>query len=767
VGGSIAAELTPAARARLRAAAQAAYRPWMRLRFLPLCLALVPLAAAAGDKRLTIDDIYDPDKKVDFGGNPPTGLTWIDDDHYLWPKTDPKARTAELMKVEAATGRTEALFDTARVEATLAKVEGVTAEEAKRLAHQRSYVMNEGRTALLLTIGDDLYHYDLSTHRVLRLTRTPGKEEEASLSPNGALAGFVRGNDLYVVEVATQRERRLTADGSDEVLNGKLDWVYQEEVYGRGRFRAYWWSPNSSRVAFLRLDEHDVPRYTIVDDIPYHPEVERTFYPKAGDPNPKVRLSVVSLAGDEPVAVDLAKYAEVEPLIVDVSWTADGKDVAFQVQDREQTWLDLDLADPSTGKARTLFRESTPAWIEPAGSPRWLPDGSFVWSSERTGHRHVYHYARDGRLLHTLTSGEWEARTLHGVDKARGWVYFSGTERSPIGLDVYRVRLDGTGLERLSQRAGTHTAEFNPSATRYLDTWNDVETPSQVRLHAGDGSETRVIDENRVPALAEYRLSKPEFLTVRTRDGFAMEAMLLKPPDFDPNRRYPVYQHTYGGPHAPQVRNAWTGATAMFHQLLAQRGIVVWICDNRTASGKGVSASWPLYRRFGELELRDVEDGVAWLKSQPWVDAARIGINGWSFGGFMVSYALTHSTSYAMGIAGGSVTDWRDYDSIYTERYMRQPKNNEEGYKVTSPRFAAKDLHGRLLLLHGAIDDNVHPQNTVQFAYELQKAGQPFRMMLYPKSRHGVTEPALVKHLRQTMLDFIEETLLAGAAARP
>jgi dipeptidyl-peptidase-4 len=199
----------------------------------------------------------------------------------------------------------------------------------------------------------------------------------------------------------------------------------------------------------------------------------------------------------------------------------------------------------------------------------------------------------------------------------------------------------------------------------------------------------------------------------------------------------------------------------MFHQLLAQHGIVVWICDNRTASGKGVTASWPLYRRFGELELRDVEDGLAWLKSQPWVDASRIGINGWSFGGFMVSYALTHSTSFAMGIAGGSVTDWRDYDSIYTERYMRQPKNNEEGYKVTAPRFAAKDLHGRLLLLHGAIDDNVHPQNTLQFAYELQKAGKPFRLMVYPKSRHGVTEPLLVKHLRQTMLAFIEETLLA------
>ena len=269
------------------------------------------------------------------------------------------------------------------------------------------------------------------------------------------------------------------------------------------------------------------------------------------------------------------------------------------------------------------------------------------------------------------------------------WVYFSGTERSPIGSDVYRVKLDGSQLTRLSEVDGTHRARFSPGFARYLDTWSDIETPPQLRVHAADGTETRVVTENRIAALADYRLSTPKFLQVTARDGFVMEAMMITPPDFDPSRRYPVFQHTYGGPHAQQVRNAWGGSATMFYQLLAQRGVIVWVMDNRTASGKGAVSAWPVYQHFGESELRDIEDGVAWLRRQPYVDGARIGIEGWSYGGFMTSYALTHSDSFVMGISGGTVSDWRDYDTIYTERFMRTPQNNPEGYRRSSPRFNA------------------------------------------------------------------------------
>jgi dipeptidyl-peptidase-4 len=293
----------------------------------------------------------------------------------------------------------------------------------------------------------------------------------------------------------------------------------------------------------------------------------------------------------------------------------------------------------------------------------------------------------------------------------------------------------------------------------FIDRWTDVNTPTQVRLFDSDGKLVRAIDENRRDALKEFKLGKAELIQVPTRDGFKMDAMLIRPPNFDPSKKYPVMSFTYSGPHAPQVKDSWGGTGYLWHQLLAQKGYIVWVCDNRTASGRGVSPTWQSYKNFGELELRDLEDGVAWLKSQPYVDGSRIGLWGWSFGGFMTTYALTHSKSFKIGIAGGSVTDWRDYDSIYTERYMGTPQNNPEGYKRTAPQAAAKDLSGKLLLIHGAMDDNVHVQNTIQFAYELQKAGKQFQLMLYPKSRHGVSDPLLVKQMRQMMTDFFLQNL--------
>ena len=735
-----------------------------------LLFILTPTGSAVAQERLlSIDALYDPETRIDFSGAPASRLTWISDTHYLQSTRDPDAQRTGLMTVEAATGETEPLFDAAKMESAFAALPGITAGEAQRLARRRSYTMNRARTATVLTIAGDLYYYEFGADRATRLTFSPGDEEEVSFSPDGATVLFVRSHNLYVVGLESGREHALTTDGSAELLNGKLDWVYQEEIYGRGIYRGYWWSPDSSRIAFLQLNEEPVPEFTVIDHLPYRLGVETWDYPKAGDPNPTVKLGVVTVAGGTPTWIDTDEYAPIQFLIVGVDWTPDSRQVVYQVQDREQTWLDLKLGDAGTGKSSTLFRETTAAWVNVNGGPVWLSDGSFLWLSERSGWKHIYHYAADGALIRQVTDGPWEVRTLHGVaadaaDEDGGWIYFSGTERSHIGSDVYRVKLDGSGLMHLSAAAGTHQANFNPSFTRYIDTWSDVTTPPQVRLHRADGGELRVIDDNPVTVLSEYRLAQPAFLQVQTRDGFVMEAMMIKPPDFDPSRRYPVYQHTYGGPHLQQVRNAWGGTTYLYHQMLAQKGIIVWICDNRTASGKGAVSTWPVYRNFGELELRDIEDGIAWLTEQPYVDASRIGINGWSYGGYMVSYALTHSAIFAMGIAGGSVTDWRDYDTIYTERYMQMPQNNPDGYRKSSPRFAAQDLNGQLLLLHGMIDDNVHVQNTLQFAYELQQAGKPFDMMLYPKSRHGIADPSLVKHMRTRMVDFIMKHLAPDGA---
>lgn len=725
-----------------------------------LLLIVLPVAARAQDKLLSIDDIYDSEKKVDFGGSPPTGLRWLrDGSSYLQARREGKARTAQLLKVTAATGEAAPFHDAAKMEAALAALAGMNAEAARALATRGSYQLNEAQTAALINHANDLFYYEFGNNKAVRLTNSPEQEVGEEFSPDGRMVSYARDNNLYVLDLATVRERALTNDGSAKILNGRLDWVYQEELYGRGNFKGYWWSPDSTRIAYLRIDENPVREFTVVDHIPRLQDTETTAYPKAGDPNPSVKLGVINAVGGPPRWLDTFKYQSGDFLIVRVGWTPDSKKVVYQIQDREQTWLDLNMADAASGKTDTVLKERSKAWVEVVDEPYWLKDGSFLWLSERNGWMHVYHYTPEGKLIRQVTDGKWEVRSLHGIDEAKGVVYFSGTEHSHIESHAYRIKLDGTGLTRLTKEAGNHAINFSPKLNYYLDTWSDVNTPTQVRLFKSDGTLARVIDENKVAALKQYKLGKAEFLQVKTRDGFTMEAMMIKPPDFNPAKKYPVMSFTYSGPHAPQVRNSWGGPAYLWHQMLSQKGYIIWICDNRTASGKGAESTWPVYRNFGELELRDLEDGLIWLKSQPFVDGSRIGIWGWSFGGFMTSYALTHSKSFKIGIAGGSVTDWHLYDSIYTERYMATPQNNPEGYKKSSVIDAAGNLHGKILLIHGTMDDNVHMQNTVKFAYELQKAGKQFELMVYPKSRHGVVDPALVKHMRTMMTDFIIENL--------
>ena len=718
------------------------------------------VAVHAQQKLLTIDDIFDPVKKVNFDGTTPT-VRWLKDgNHYLITNAAARRDVPRLQKVNAATGVATPFFDAAKMQAAFAALPGVSADDARKLANRDKYDLNMAETAVLINWSNDLFYYEFGSDRAVRLTSNPEPEVGEGFSPDGRMISFVRGNNLYVEDLGMQhRERALTSDGSDKILNGRLDWVYQEELYGRGNFSAYWWSPDSTSIAFLRFDETPVPEFTVVDHIPYYQNVEVTPYPKAGAPNPLVKLGVVNAAGGEIRWIDTFKYQPADLLISRVAWSPDSRKVVYQAQNREQTFLDVNFADARDGKSTNVIHETTKAWVAINENPIWLKDGSFIWASERDGWEHLYHYSVDGKLLRRITDGKWEVRTIEGVDEANGFIYFTATEHSHIAAHGYRIKLDGTGLTRITMAEGSHRVDVSPAHNYFVDVWSDLNTPSQVRLHDAAGKLVRVISENKVDVLKQYKLGTPELLQVKTRDGFVMEAMMIKPPDFDQRKKYPVMSYTYAGPHAPRVRNSWDGSTYMFHQLLAQKGYIIWICDNRTASGKGMDSTWPVYKNFGELELRDIEDGLTWLKSQSYIDGSRIGIWGWSFGGFMTSYALTHSKSFKMGIAGGTVADWRDYDSIYTERYMQTPQNNPEGYKKSSPVHAARDLHGKLLLIHGTIDDNVHMQNTMQFVYELQKAGKQFQLMLYPKSRHGVTDPLLLKHMRQMMLDFIVESL--------
>lgn len=714
--------------------------------------------AQAQEKLLTIDDIFDPQRRVQFGGRPLT-VQWNADGTYRQFKVDPTG--GQFVRVNAATGAEQPFIDKGRLEAALVPA-GILPDAARKIAAQPSFRFSKTENAVIITSENDLYLYDLANGRARRLTTTPTvAETEADFSPDGKMVSFVRGNNLFVVDTATGRETQLTRDGGEKILNGVLDWVYEEELYGRGNKRGYWWSPDSTSIAFLRTDESPVPKFPIVDHTRQPQNVENMDYPKAGDPNPLVTLGSVNARTRAARFVNTSAYQPKDFLISRVAWTPDSRQIVYQAQNREQTFLDLNAADKMTGASRTLFRETSPGWVEVIDNPEFLKDGSFVWQSARNGFKHLYHFDRNGRLIKQLTDGRWEVRSLYGVDERGGWAYFSSAGQSDVwnAEHVYRVRLDGTQLTQLTKTPGNHSASFNPTFTHFVDYWSDANTPTQTRLYRADGTLERVLNENRVEALSQYKLGKTEFLSVRTRDGFEMEAMMILPPDFDKNKKYPVLSYTYAGPHAPSVRNAFGGSRYMWHQMMAQKGYIIWICDNRTASGKGEEATWKAYQNLGELELRDIEEGLDYLRRLPYVDASRIGLWGWSYGGYMTSYAMTHSKSFKAGIAGGTVADWRLYDSIYTERYMKTPQNNPAGYERSSVLKAAPNLSGRLMLIHGTMDDNVHMQNTIQLAYELQKAGKQFDLMLYPTQRHGVVNPAQAKHMYQLMTDFLLKNL--------
>jgi dipeptidyl-peptidase-4 len=732
----------------------------MRRFALLLCSSFVLVFSgdAGAQRRLTLEDVFsaDPERRVDFAPALPK-VEWLDDQSLLLIESDLEKQKIYL-RLDVGSGARTPLFDVERFRRAFAALPGVDEEAAAELSRSTLH-FSADHTAALLRWADDLFYYRLGAEEARRLTFDPEPEVGEELSPDGRWVSFIRGYDLYVLELDSGHERRLTAGGNQELLFGRLDWVYQEELYGRGNFKGYWWSPDSRHLVFLRLDESPVREFTVVDHLPIELELEVTNYPKAGSPNPRATLGVVAVGGGATRWLDTTRYETFEHLIVRVGWTPDSKTVVFQVQDREQTWLDLVLAPLAEESTTTLLREESPAFVNVLAEPQWLADGSFLWLSERTGHGHLYHYGRDGGLRSQLTAGDWEVRELYGVSDATGEVYYQGMEHDPIAPHIYRLALAGGERVRISQSEGSHAAQWSPDFERYVDTWSEVAVPPQIRLHGRGGEELRAIAAEPAAELDDFTWGPVEHLEVATRDGFVMEAMLIKPPDFDPAKRYPVLQYNYGGPHSPLVKKAWGGDRYLWSQVLAQMGYVVWICDNRSASGKGIAPTWQAYQRMGVVELRDIEDGVAWLEKQPWVDPERIGIWGWSYGGFLAAYALTHSQSFSMGIAGAPVTDWRLYDSIYTERFMRMPQNNPEGYAETSVLEAAANLHGALLIIHGTTDDNVHLQNSIKLVHELQKAGKDFELMLYPRSRHGFVDREQIEHLYRTMTAFVVENL--------
>lgn len=699
------------------------------------------------NKPITFETIYDPNEKVSFRGSPVSGLTWLQDgEHYL------QVRDGRQYKVHAESGRSVLFFDPNELAKGLRSLPTLDEKTAESLSKQTRHRMNPDRSAVLIDHENDLYYCTLDGKTAVRLTSSPGQEELSSFAPGGKFVAFVRDKNLYVVDIATQTERALTTDGGGLISNGQADWVYYEEVFHRNG-QTYWWSPDSSAIAFIQFDDCPVNEFTVVNNTGKKQKVEETPYPRAGEPNPNVKLGVVTVAGGPVRWVELDEYLEGTYLIKKAGWMPDSKRIFFYVQDRAQTWLDFNTASKWRGEFKRLLRETTDAWVK-VGQPKFLSDGSFFLFSERTGWKHLYLYDKDAKLKHAVTKGEWEARQLEHVDEEKGWIYVTGTRDSHIAGNLYRVKIDGGKIKRLTKAPGDHNVNISPNGRYFIDTWSNDSTPAKIALYGINGRKKRMLDTNPVYKRQEYQFGTYEQFQIEMSDGFLLEASLVKPPDFDRNKKYPVWFMTYGGPHSPTIRNTWSGGRARDH-MLAQMGMLVFRCDPRSASGKGACSAWTAYKQLGVQELKDIKEAIEWLRDKPYVDDDRIGMSGHSYGGFMTAYALTHSKLFAGGIAGAPVTDWRLYDTIYTERYMDTPQNNPEGYEKTSVVKAAENLHGKLLIIHGATDDNVHIENTFKLVNALQQADKKFELMIYPRYRHGVGG----MHYNRLVINFIKTVL--------
>ena len=721
---------------------------------------MMDIVLNAEQKRLlTLEDIFHPKEKQDFEGRLLRKRTWIGGNHYL-ERTDDD--DSPWKRFDARTGEDTTLYEPDRLKAALEGTGEISPADSVEMSRPSKHHLNRDQTAALIQHNGILVHYLIESNRAVLLDEDIDTNVGAIFSPDDRLASYVKNDNIQVTDLQTGKPFAITKGSGGSILSGCLDWVYQEEIYGRDNFTGYWWSPDATRVAFLELDTSQVSKRRIIDHTSEGNDLE-IRYPRAGEPNPRVRLGVVNVPDGEVRWIDTSPYASIDHLIVRVAWNQDGSSLFYQVQDREQQWLDLARADPDTGQSVAVMRETSQAWIQALDDPYWLEDGSFLWLSERSGRKHIHHYGTDSRLKGSLTSGDWDVIEIYGVDAGHGWIYFSSTEHSPMASHVYRVRLDGRDRERLTHSEGTHTGSFSKTFRFYIDTWSSVSTPPEISLRPvpdekGDAG-SKTLETHLVQGLDTYEWGTTEYIEVTSRDGLGLPAMMIKPPNFDPNRQYPVLCHVYGGPMAPKVSNAWGGELGAWHNMLAQRGCIVWISDNRSSSGRGVASSWPIYRRFGELELADIEDGITWLKSQRYVDPERFGIWGWSFGGYLTAYAMTHSTLFRMGIAGAPVTDWNLYDSIYTERYMAKPSTNVEGYRNSSVLAAADQLHGKLLILHGTMDDNVHIEHSMRLIRELQRAGKDFQTMFYPQSKHKIEDPDQRYHMHRVMTDFVLENL--------
>jgi dipeptidyl-peptidase 4 len=604
----------------------------------------------------------------------------------------------------------------------------------------------------------DYYLYNIATKELTKLFDF--KVQEPTFSPDGKKIAFGKENNLFIYDLVSKKTTQITTDGKkNAVINGITDWVYEEEF---AFVRAFDWSADSKKLAFIRFDESQVPEFSMsIFKKDLYPSIETFKYPKAGEKNALVSLHLYNVDSGAKKDIDLSNYSDF--YIARMQWTKDANVLCAQVLNRHQDNLDLLFVDGNSGTAKVVMNEKDKAYVDVTDNLTFLKDNSFIWTSEKDGFNHIYLFDKTGKLKNQVTKGNWEVTAYYGLDEKTNTVFYQSVENGSINRDIYKIGLDGKNKVRLSQKTGTNKATFSPNFENYINTFSSATQPTTFTLNeAKSGKEIQIIEDNKALAtkLKGYDLPNKEFFVLKTEKGNELNAWMIKPKNFDASKKYPVFMYQYSGPGSQQVNNEWTDTNDLWFYMLAQQGYVIACVDGRGTGFRGADFKKMTQKELGKYELEDQIDAAKVIGNYPYVDKTRIGIFGWSFGGYMSSNCLFRGGDvFKMAIAVAPVTNWRFYDTIYTERYMQTPQENASGYDNNSPINYVDKLKGKFLLIHGSGDDNVHVQNSMQMMEVLIQANKQFDSQIYPDNNHGIYGGKTRIQLYNKMTNFIKSNL--------
>ncbi|WP_034256761.1 S9 family peptidase [Adhaeribacter aquaticus] len=729
--------------------------------WLAILLFLIFLGAQAQQrKQITLEDIY---RNGTFTPKTVRGVNWMKNGQFYTSEVaDEKNKVVDVVRFDVTTGKAVN---------TIIEGEDLKPAGSNVPIKFNSYSFNADEQKVLFAVGTEpiyrhsaraeYYVYDVKSKNLTKLSNG-GKQMCATFSPDAKRVAFARENNMFFVDLATMQETQITTNGKfNQIINGYADWVYEEEFsFAQG----FAWSPDGSKIAFYTFDENRVPEYNMQVWGKLYPQDYRFKYPKAGEANSVVTVSVYHLGSGKTVLLDTGKEADI--YLPRMQWTKNANLVSIQRMNRLQNNLEILHADATTGKASVILKETNPAYIEITDDLTYLENGKqFIFTSEKDGYNHLYLYNMAGKLDRQITKGNWEVSRFLGYDEKNSTFYYESTEAALLDKHLYRISNTGQNKKQLTAGAGTHTINMSLDFKYYLDYVSTANTPMVVSLHtAKDGKLIKVLEDNKVlqNTLANYQISKQEFFSLKTSDGAKLDGYTIKPLNFDATKKYPVLMFVYGGPGKQEVLNKWGNSTFLWYQYLANTKDIIIVCvDNRGTPGKGAAFKRATYANLGKYEIQDQIEVAKYLGNQPYVDKGRIGIWGHSFGGYMTLLALTKGNGlFRAGISVAPVTNWRYYDSIYTERYLKTPQENAAGYDQNSPLFFANNLQGKLLLIHGTGDDNVHFQNAVAMQDALISANKQFDSFYYPNRNHGVAGGPTLLHRFTMMTNFLEKNLI-------